>query len=613
MKHILVLCLAGCMFASSLAAPAAAEEGNGLVPYAYVLSEELPQIDISTEDGLAIDDLSLINSEEFKGMGGVLPTYNYVNAEVSVSNCEGWELEGVSAQVKVRGNYSSVYPKRPIRIKFEEKQAMCGVNGGAEFKSWVLLADYRDTSLLRNPLAFTLAKSLYSARPDLYSADFRPVEVNLNGEYQGVYLLTEQQEVKEHRVDLPEPEEDEVGIGYFFEYDGYYVLEKELERFAILYDELQHEDGTSFHPFEAEDAMAEMEAHAQAVSDFAHMVRERFPYGFIDGTPVGAPVGEGAPGAGGPPEGMGAPAGAGAPAEGAPAEGAPAEGAPAEGASMGGAPEGMGAPAGEGGPAGGAPMGGTGFDARSLMGSAGFTIKSDVNSEAQRAFVARCVQTIWKVIYDAAYGEHEDLAAAPYHTMDAEGEYIEDPSIQTAEEAVSKVVDIDSLVDMYILQELAEDNDLDWSSFLFTLDMSDEGNHLLTYNAPWDFDSAFGNDVSNLENDALYGMNTDQPWLVVFDRQDWFWQRVYARYQEAVDAGVFANAAQLIDDYTAQYAEAYERNNEKWKVAEADSKSWDAGNFVYDTQTEAAAVLKDWYLQRVENLGKLFAEKAQQN
>ena len=177
---------------------------------------------------------------------------------------------------------------------------------------------------------------------------------------------------------------------------------------------------------------------------------------------------------------------------------------------------------------------------------------------------------------------------------------------------MAKVVDIDSLVDMYILQEIAEDNDLGWSSFLFTLDMSEEGNHLLTYNAPWDFDSAFGNDVSNLENDALFGMNTDQPWLVVFDGEDWFWEMVYARYQEAKDAGVFENAAQLIDDYTDQYADAYERNNEKWKVAEAGSKSWDAGNIVYDTQTEAAAALKDWYLQRIENMEKLFKEKAGQ-
>ena len=422
MRRIMAFCLANCMLASSFAAPAVAQEGNALVPYAYVLEEKLAQISISTEDGIAIDDLSLINSEEFKGMGGILPTYDYVNAEVSVSDCEGYDMEAVTAQVKVRGNYTSVYPKRPIRIKFEEKQAMCGVNGGAEFKNWVLLADYRDTSLLRNPLAFTLAKSLYSARPDLYSADFRPVEVYLNGEYQGVYLLTEQQEVKEHRVDLPEREEDEVNIGYFFEYDGYYVLEKELERFAILYDELLHEDGTSFNPFEAEDAQADMEAHAEAVSNFAHMVRERFPYGFVDGTPVGSPVGEGAPTEESASIEEGAPVGDDASTE----EGVPVgEDASTEEE----APVGQGAPTGEGAPAGGAPIGGMGFDARSLMGSPGFTIKSDINSEKQRAFLARCVQTIWKVVYDAAYGEHDDLAAAPYHTMDAEGEFVEDPSI----------------------------------------------------------------------------------------------------------------------------------------------------------------------------------------
>ena len=133
MKQFVALCLASCMLASSFMAPVMAEEGNNaLVPYAYHLEEEIPQIYISTEDGIAIDDSSLISPDEFKGMGGVLPAYDYVNAEISVSNCEGYALENVSAKVKVRGNYTlnfgNFYTKvelQPKTNRYKSVNALC--------------------------------------------------------------------------------------------------------------------------------------------------------------------------------------------------------------------------------------------------------------------------------------------------------------------------------------------------------------------------------------------------------------------------------------------------------------------------------------------------------
>ena len=161
--------------------PAWAEEEAAITPYAYWATETLPRIYIETENGMALDDPSLVIPDEHKGMAGEIAVYDYVNATITVTDCEGYELDAVAGQVKIRGNYTSNYPKKPIRIKFSEKQAMAGLNEGNAMKSWVLLAEYKDPALLRNSVALYVANSLYSTTGN-YASDFRNVEVYLNGD-----------------------------------------------------------------------------------------------------------------------------------------------------------------------------------------------------------------------------------------------------------------------------------------------------------------------------------------------------------------------------------------------------------------------------------------------
>ena len=218
--------------------------------FSPIISTTLPRIDIATQDGIAIDDSSLINPDEHKGMNGELPVYNYVASTISLSNCVEGEFENVSGQVKVRGNYTSSYPKRPIRIKFDKKRAMCGLNDGQAYKSWVLLAEWKDSSMLRNATAFYLGKTIMGS-DDLYTSDFRFVEVYINGAYNGVYLLAEQQQTGAGRVDINEPAKNYEGvdIGYFFEYDGYYRWEAELNQFTINYYQTWNSGNNGYYAY----------------------------------------------------------------------------------------------------------------------------------------------------------------------------------------------------------------------------------------------------------------------------------------------------------------------------------------------------------------------------
>ncbi|MCR4760939.1 MAG: CotH kinase family protein, partial [Oscillospiraceae bacterium] len=145
-------------------------------------------------------------------------------------------LNAADADVKVRGNWTTLYEKKPLRIKFAEKHSMLGLNGGAEMKNWVLLAEYKDSSQLRNKTALEIARGLLGA-DGYYAADAQLVEVYINGEYWGVYLLTEQQQASKHRIAVSDPKKDETDpmTGYFLEFDGNFTNEDSLHQFYVDY------------------------------------------------------------------------------------------------------------------------------------------------------------------------------------------------------------------------------------------------------------------------------------------------------------------------------------------------------------------------------------------
>ncbi|MBO7736677.1 MAG: CotH kinase family protein, partial [Clostridia bacterium] len=162
---------------------------------------------------------------------------DYIDGTVTVDSCpEVYKMENVVAEVKVRGNYTLEYAKKPIRIKFDKAQNMLGLHKQEKYKNWVLLADWKDLSALNNTMAFYLGQEILGS-DGYYCTDFQNVEVYLNGQYWGVYLLVEQQEVKEgkngvsNRMSVPEvptyenEDGDELGyaeydVGYVMEYDG---------------------------------------------------------------------------------------------------------------------------------------------------------------------------------------------------------------------------------------------------------------------------------------------------------------------------------------------------------------------------------------------------------
>ena len=121
----------------------------------------------------------------------------YINGTLSVDSATNlFDQTSLSVQIKGRGNSSWwMHPKKPYRIKFSERQSLLGMKPA---KDYVLLAEYTDKSLIRNYLAHYMSTYLNLD----YTLETRFVNVYLNNQYQGVYLLTEQVEVDKERLHI---------------------------------------------------------------------------------------------------------------------------------------------------------------------------------------------------------------------------------------------------------------------------------------------------------------------------------------------------------------------------------------------------------------------------
>ena len=147
-----------------------------------------------------------------------------VSGTFSLSNCDSkYAFEGVTGGMKVRGNQTANWSKKAFRMKFDSKINLLGLNGGQKYKKWILLADAKDTTLSRSLMGLYLSQRISETETQIWVADFTPVSVYLNDEYWGFYYLCEQKEVKEGRINLPEPASNYKGvdIGYCFELDHY--------------------------------------------------------------------------------------------------------------------------------------------------------------------------------------------------------------------------------------------------------------------------------------------------------------------------------------------------------------------------------------------------------
>ena len=121
---------------------------------------------------------------------------DYLNCNIRIDGKDIYEDYQGTARIRGRGNSTWLwYDKKPYRIKLDDSAQILGLKKN---KDWVLLANYRDPTHLMNVFGFETARWL--GLP--FTNHTRFVEITLNGDFIGLYQLTEQVEQGKNRVDI---------------------------------------------------------------------------------------------------------------------------------------------------------------------------------------------------------------------------------------------------------------------------------------------------------------------------------------------------------------------------------------------------------------------------
>lgn len=176
-------------------------EPSGTLPVLYVDTEGGAEI-TSTEEYLA-------GSYYLDGMG-----YEGVP---SIGDAE----HPLPLQIRGRGNYTwTNYEKKPYRLKLDKKADLMGTGKSKHFCLLPHCDDYY--GFLRNTVGFELSRRIGLA----WTPGQQPLELVLNGDYKGIYFLTDQIKVAANRVNIVEQEDGETEAanitgGWLIEFDNY--------------------------------------------------------------------------------------------------------------------------------------------------------------------------------------------------------------------------------------------------------------------------------------------------------------------------------------------------------------------------------------------------------
>ena len=150
----------------------------------FLRSARLPSLHLDVQSG----SMELIHETKGNRESGSLRLYAPEGQLVCSQRMES--LQG-------RGNSSWFREKKPYSLTLAAEADLLGMG---QAKNWILLANAMDPSHLRNKAVYDLAAKAGMA----YAPECRWVDLYLNGDYAGLYLLSERNEIHPQRLDLPE-------------------------------------------------------------------------------------------------------------------------------------------------------------------------------------------------------------------------------------------------------------------------------------------------------------------------------------------------------------------------------------------------------------------------
>lgn len=176
-----------------------------------------------------------------------------------------------------------------------------------------------------------------------------------------------------------------------------------------------------------------------------------------------------------------------------------------------------------------------------------FTLKSDIYSDDQVIFIHKYMKNLWNICYEAIEKNH-------FCKFDENYDMVEAPELTSAEEVCAAIVDLESLCNEMILEELVRDNDVGAGSLYMAIDFTkDQGQkyNKFTFECPWDFNWAYQPVSSDKDNGAYWKGKTQyfaggwqtvelledkydrsHPWFILFNNAPWFRKMLRDKWNE---------------------------------------------------------------------------------
>lgn len=202
--------------------------GKGENPGVHGISGTLPVLYINVYQD---EEKTAFNNEVIDYNLAHKDYFSFAEYWLDLNGCEWLEAEGAKSvgsadeplplEMKARGNWTRVgFSKKPFKLKLGKKQSLLGMT---KSKHYAILAHADDAKgYLKNFTGFNLGKRI--GLP--WTPWQQPIEVVINGNYRGLYFLTESIRVDEDRVNIAELNDNEtdaslVSGGYLVELDNY--------------------------------------------------------------------------------------------------------------------------------------------------------------------------------------------------------------------------------------------------------------------------------------------------------------------------------------------------------------------------------------------------------
>lgn len=188
-------------------------QDDGTSQTVTVLQSSLPSVYVDLER-TTLEDIHADKNKKHK------------NNSVYIMDPENtWNLAVVgSAEIKGRGNSTwTLADKRGYQLSFDKEITVLGME---KARKWILLANAFDDSLMRSQLVYTMAEKMDMP----FVPSFEYVDLWIDGEYLGTYLLGEKVEIGDSRLNLHQPD------GAIFEHDeGFYTEEEHWFQSKVMH------------------------------------------------------------------------------------------------------------------------------------------------------------------------------------------------------------------------------------------------------------------------------------------------------------------------------------------------------------------------------------------